>query len=379
MNWRAASFFVLALASADNVWLPAADLTEGEAAAQDSNFAATTPEIQKLLDMSITELEDAAELGHGASQHFLANRYMVGSDVPQSYALAFEWHTRAAEQGEAHSMSSLGFLYAQGQGTSVDYAKAYYWFSKGAELGHDEAMSGLGSMLAYGMGIPTDPKKGAAWFKKSCAEYKNGKACAELSKLYMNGIMGVNFKLAVKWFELSYKYKHVEVEMMFNIGGAYMGSREMIMSGWDAAATNNTKAFIWWERGASLGDAKCKGGLAILYYKGLGVEQRDYTKAAYWAEQAVEDYTNPLREKSQRLLIRMHQEGSYNGRFQHEQTSWGPALILFCAIMYFTRNKWMGGGDTAIEKWAGKSSSKKKTKGQKVPEKNKGKPKKKKR
>ena len=113
-----------------------------------TKFTSTTPEIQRLLDMTVPELEDAAELGHAASQHFLGNRYIVGSGVPQSYAKAFEWQTRAAEQGEAAAMSSLGFLYAQGQGTPIDYDKAFYWLKKGADAGHDEAMSGVGSMLA---------------------------------------------------------------------------------------------------------------------------------------------------------------------------------------------------------------------------------------
>ena len=47
--------------------------------------------------------------------------------VPQSYAEAIKWYTRAAEAGDAEAMNDLGTLYASGNGLRQDCAAAQRW------------------------------------------------------------------------------------------------------------------------------------------------------------------------------------------------------------------------------------------------------------
>ena len=82
----------------DGFHMPAIDLGALERRAKNEPSTEATEELRKWLRMPIEKLQDAAELGHGASQHLLGNRYSAGDGVPKDPLMAIEWYTRAAEQ-----------------------------------------------------------------------------------------------------------------------------------------------------------------------------------------------------------------------------------------------------------------------------------------
>jgi hypothetical protein len=89
-------------------------------------------------------LEALAEQGHAEDKYNLGVCYYQGQGVPQDYAKAVEWYSKAAAQGYAPAQCNLGFCYSRGQGVPQDNAKAAEWYRKAAEQGHALAQCNLG-------------------------------------------------------------------------------------------------------------------------------------------------------------------------------------------------------------------------------------------
>ena len=88
----------------------------------------------------ITKLERLAAQGDAEAQYILGARYDEGRGVPQDYAKAMEWYTKAAAQGFAVAQYNLGLMYAKGNGVPQDYVQAHKWADLAASKGHKEAV-----------------------------------------------------------------------------------------------------------------------------------------------------------------------------------------------------------------------------------------------
>jgi putative methionine-R-sulfoxide reductase with GAF domain len=83
-------------------------------------------------------LRQQAEKGDPAAQFAVGAHYATGEDVPQDYAEALRWFTKAAEQGHVGAQSTLGAYYFAGRGAPQDLSKAYFWAVL-AQSGGDDA------------------------------------------------------------------------------------------------------------------------------------------------------------------------------------------------------------------------------------------------
>jgi TPR repeat protein len=86
----------------------------------------------------------------------LGTCYAKGTGVPQNYAEAAKWVTRAAKQGHALAQCNLGYCYAKGEGVPQDHMEAVVWYRKAAEQGEAPAQFNLGLCYQYGQGVPVD-------------------------------------------------------------------------------------------------------------------------------------------------------------------------------------------------------------------------------
>lgn len=73
-----------------------------------------------------------AEHGDPRAETALCYMFYYGRDVPQSYASAFDWCTRAAHQGSPDAQYLLGLMYDKGFGVDSDVIKAYKWLNLAA-------------------------------------------------------------------------------------------------------------------------------------------------------------------------------------------------------------------------------------------------------
>lgn len=103
------------------------------------------------------------------TQFHLGTLYETGKSVPQDYAQAVLWYSKAAEQNLAIAQYRLGVLYANGVGVPLDKAQAAAWFHKAAEQGYVYAQEMLGSDYLTGAGIQRDYAEAYFWYDIACA------------------------------------------------------------------------------------------------------------------------------------------------------------------------------------------------------------------
>lgn len=70
----------------------------------------------------------AAEQGYPPAQEKIADCYLEGDGVEQSYDSALKWYRLAAEKRSAEAMEMIGFLHAEGRGVKQDIPEAYFWY-----------------------------------------------------------------------------------------------------------------------------------------------------------------------------------------------------------------------------------------------------------
>ncbi|MBX9585174.1 MAG: sel1 repeat family protein, partial [Gemmataceae bacterium] len=106
-----------------------------------------------------------AAAGHPGAMFNLAALFAQGRGVPQSFADAKAWYTRAAEAGNPDGLYQLGVMHEHGQGVPADLDAAAALWERAAAAGQPRAMLALGRLYADGgPGRSVDPGLAAYWF-----------------------------------------------------------------------------------------------------------------------------------------------------------------------------------------------------------------------
>ncbi len=213
-------------------------------------------------------VEKYAVKGKVRAEHFLGAMFMEGDGVPQDYAKAFEWYTKADEHGHIRAKQNLGYIYYTGKGVPVDYAKAFEWYKKAAEQGDVTAQFMLGSMHYNGEGVQQDYVKAFEWYTKA-AEQGLANAQYKLGYMYSLGRGApVNYEKTLEWYKKADEQGLVDAQ--YKLGYMYYYG--------DGVPQDYAKAFEWYKKADEQGLAEAQYDLGEMYYYGKGVQQ-DYLKA----------------------------------------------------------------------------------------------------
>lgn len=153
-----------------------------------------------------------ADAGDPRSQHAIASLYESGRGLPQNYAMAAEWYTKAAAQGLPSAQNDLAVLYSKGRGVDRDPAKAVQLWQAAAAQGHLKAQYNLGLAYYLGEGVGLDDQAAIAWFNTAA---KGGLAEAQfvLGQMYRMGAgVPADQQAALDWYELAAAQGHVEAQ-----------------------------------------------------------------------------------------------------------------------------------------------------------------------
>ncbi len=104
------------------------------------------PECQKLLTLTIQEVEALADKDDVEAQITMGFSYQYGANgVEKSDEKALHWYTRAASLDNANAQFELATAYRnKGLGLDAfDIIKAIYWYDRAAKNGHIEAQAQL--------------------------------------------------------------------------------------------------------------------------------------------------------------------------------------------------------------------------------------------
>ena len=148
--------------------------------------------------------EAAAKLGNNKAQLVLAELYLRGEGVEQSYARAGALYRQAAVDGnEPKAQYALAVMLERGIGIKKDMRKALLWYRKAAESGYAPALLNLGFIHIKGVSVSQDFRKARDLLERAAA--KNlAEAQYNLGLLYQHGL-GVekDMPMAFKWFTLA--------------------------------------------------------------------------------------------------------------------------------------------------------------------------------
>ncbi|ALY52113.1 tetratricopeptide repeat protein [Pseudomonas aeruginosa] len=200
-----------------------------------------------------TRLRQAAETGEPqALFDFGAYFYQQ-----QNYASAREWWGKAAAAGMVRAQIQLAMLYRDGDGGPQDKTEAARWFRKAAEQGDAAAQNEMGVLYWRGEGVDQDRVKAGTWFERAAA---SGSEDAETN---------------LGWFYLD------------DSQGVYSATSDEEAALLDRYAGSREKAFHWFCKAATQGDARAQFKVGEAYWNGSGAGMNKL-QARLWLEKAAQ-------------------------------------------------------------------------------------------
>ena len=135
-----------------------------------------------LIQINSSSLMPTSQPKNVVEQFNLGHAFYYGEGMPQNYARAVEWYSKAAVRGYAPAQNGLGICYALGKGVTKDPTKAVMWFRTAAKQGNADAQYNLGNAYRKGSGVPQNDVEAVAWYRKA-AEQGHVKAQEALKEL----------------------------------------------------------------------------------------------------------------------------------------------------------------------------------------------------
>lgn len=122
------------------------------------------------VEEALTAYRAAAERGHVAALHNVAQLYEEGLLPAAGPATAVKWYLLAAERNFAPSQLRLGLAYLAGEGIYPDKAKGVAWIALAAGQGFAPAQLMLGLAYESGEGVAPDLEQARAWYAAAAAQ-----------------------------------------------------------------------------------------------------------------------------------------------------------------------------------------------------------------
>jgi TPR repeat protein len=149
---------------------------------QDAITVLATEQSAEARALAVGELLWAAEHGHAAAQHRLAEFYWVTAASAEDRARAIGWFERAAHQGDADAAFRMGDATLNGYGVKANGRRAAAWLRKASEDDVAEAQYMLGMIHLAGNGVERDPSEAQRWLGRA-AENGHPEAARQLQAL----------------------------------------------------------------------------------------------------------------------------------------------------------------------------------------------------
>ena len=187
----------------------------------------------------IEGIRQKAEAGDKEAQKILAQAYLKGDGIKQSYNQADKWFRKAAgmasvgiavvaemmaenedrredgnypdksnamrvfisaaDSGLSQAQFVMGGRYYDGFGVKRDFKEAARWFRLAAEQDHIEAQYQLGQCYEFGRGVTKDGRRAVKWFSMA-ANQGQVHSIVSLSNMYEYGHgIPIDYELSFKW------------------------------------------------------------------------------------------------------------------------------------------------------------------------------------
>lgn len=247
-------------------------------------------EAQPMVDQGEEQFAEFTRLRHAAETGKPQALFEFGAYFyqQQNYAGARKWWGKAAQAGMARAQIQLAVLYRDGDGGPENKVEAARWFGKAAEQGDASAQNEMGVVYWRGEGVDKDRIKAGIWFERAVASGSKD-AQTNLGWFYLDNSQGIYFassdeeaalmvryaasrEKAFQWFCKAATYGNARAQ--FKVGEAYWNGT--------GAGMNKLQARLWLEKAAQQQDAE-----AIAWLKGAE-ESAWYTHLENWIHAALD-------------------------------------------------------------------------------------------
>ena len=120
---------------------------------------------EPIRDTDLARTSNRATAGDIDAQYEMGLRSADGDGVPQDYAEAMRWFTKASERGSPEAQLKLGLGYMKGIGVPYDENQGVMWLKRAANSGNAWAQKALSNLYILGYGLPKDYVRAYTWAK----------------------------------------------------------------------------------------------------------------------------------------------------------------------------------------------------------------------
>ena len=246
----------------------------------------TASELPKPAARNWVWYEAAAKLGNTKAQLVLADLYLRGEGVAQSYEKAGALYRQAAVEGNAPmAQYALGVLLERGEGVKEDALEALLWYKRAARAGHALAMYRAGLAHAKGGKVAQDYAL-AREFLTSAAKAGIADAGYELGLIHEKGLGGEkNLARAFDVYAAAAAAGHQKSLAALGRLTPLLSDTDIIRS--KVLPKPAAEYLAWYTKAARLGKTPAQLALARLYLRGDGVKRNQGRAAALFRRAAV--------------------------------------------------------------------------------------------
>lgn len=245
-----------------------------------SDSIAMAQRIQEIRD-SLNVIMDKAKAGDASAMNEVGTWYYTGKHVNQDYAQAYEWWKKASLKSNVRAIANLGMCYQLGRGVerdSVDAVRLYkksikdgnsVLLSKRAENSQKSAFDAMlvGDCYENGVGVKKDYIKAAGFYAQAAAK-------GSVDGMRQAGLCYLNAKdntKALLYFEKGASKGDLPSEYW---------AGKMLLGGMNVPS-NKQQAVVYLLKAAEGGMAAAQTEMGTLYAEGNGVT-KNLAQAAEW-------------------------------------------------------------------------------------------------
>ncbi len=232
-------------------------------AAQTNLFVPIEKILEQWRSLPLSNVVQAATAGELTAQHYLGYYYTEGAGGVTNYAEGLKWYRLAAERGFPNALNNLGVAYLKGIGVGRDEATAIQWFEQAAQKGFPKALGNLSSLMRDAK--YSQNKYGYLRGLLEEAAYRGDpEAQIALGYFLKNPPSAVTVETdgAVYWYKKALAGGRAEA--CYYIGEALIANSD---------PRTRELAFLWYQKGAELGDQSSMAAVSWALLGGRGVKQ----------------------------------------------------------------------------------------------------------
>jgi hypothetical protein len=231
---------------------------------------------------AIAYLRKAADGGLTIAQLGFGLNCLLGLDVAEDHAKAFEWFSKAANQDNAEGYFWLARCYEDGWGVSQNQERTVEFYTKSAKKGYADAQISLGHCYLNGLGVVLNHAKAFEWFSKA-ADQDDAEGYFWLARCYEEGWgISKNQKRAIEFYMKSAEQGNENAQI--NLGRRYLLG--------DGVAEDHSKAFECFSKAADQDNAEGFYFLADCYSLGWGVSENQQRAVELYTKSAEKGYAD---------------------------------------------------------------------------------------